>query len=66
MYDYGDGCIILMHDDAPVLPVALPYIIEDLQENGASFGVLPRPGDQPGTMPVLIGVPPDWYKAHRP
>jgi peptidoglycan/xylan/chitin deacetylase (PgdA/CDA1 family) len=64
VYDYGDGCIILMHDVAPVLPVALPYIIEDLQNNGASFGVLPRPGDQPGTMPVLIGAPPDWYKAH--
>jgi hypothetical protein len=26
--------------------------------------VLPRPGDQPGTMPVLISAPPDWYKAH--
>jgi peptidoglycan/xylan/chitin deacetylase (PgdA/CDA1 family) len=64
VYDYGDGCIILMHDVAPVLPVALPYIIEDLQANGASFGVLPRPGDQPGTMPVLISAPPDWYKAH--
>jgi peptidoglycan/xylan/chitin deacetylase (PgdA/CDA1 family) len=66
VYDYGDGCIILMHDVAPVLPVALPYIIEDLQRNGASFGVLPRPGDQPGTMPVLISAPPDWYTAHQP
>jgi peptidoglycan/xylan/chitin deacetylase (PgdA/CDA1 family) len=64
VYDYGDGCIILMHDVAPVLPVALPYIIEDLQRNDASFGVLPRPGDQPGTMPVLISAPPDWYRAH--
>jgi peptidoglycan/xylan/chitin deacetylase (PgdA/CDA1 family) len=64
VYDFGDGCIILMHDVAPVLPVALPFIIEDLQENGASFGLLPRPADDPGTMPVLIGVPPDWYKAH--
>jgi len=66
VYDYGDGCIILMHDVAPVLPVALPYIIEDLQEHGASFGVLPRPGDKPGTMPVLISAPPDWYRVHRP
>lgn len=63
VYDFGDGCIILMHDVAPVLAVALPFIIEDLQENGASFGVLPRPGDEPGTMPVLISAPPEWYAA---
>jgi len=64
VYDYGDGCVILMHDVAPVLPEALPAIIEDLQANGATFGVLPRPGDQPGTMPILISAPPDWYAAH--
>ena len=62
VYDYGDGAIILMHDVAPVLPYALPAIIADLQENGASFGLLPRPEDEPNTMPVLIGVPPDWYE----
>ncbi len=64
VYDYGDGCIVLMHDVAPILPVALPFIIEDLQENGASFGTLPRPGDAPGTMPVVISAPPDWYLVH--
>jgi peptidoglycan-N-acetylglucosamine deacetylase len=64
VYEYGDGAIILMHDVAEVLPVALPFIIEDLQENGASFGVLPRPGDEPGSMPVLISVPPSWYAYH--
>lgn len=64
VYDYGDGAIILMHDVAPVLAVALPVIIEDLQENGASFGVLPRSGDAIGSMPVVISAPPDWYAYH--
>jgi peptidoglycan/xylan/chitin deacetylase (PgdA/CDA1 family) len=62
VYDYGDGTIILMHDVVAVLPAALPYIIEDLQANGASFGVLPRPGDRPGTMPVILSAPPEWYR----
>lgn len=61
VYDYGDGAIILMHDVAPVLAEALPVIIEDLLANGASFGVLPRPGDAVGSMPVVISAPPDWY-----
>lgn len=61
VYDYGDGTVILMHDVVPVLPEALPYIIEDLLENGASFGVLPRPDDAPGTLPILISAPPEWY-----
>ena len=65
VYDYGDGCIVLMHDVAPVLPLALPAIIEDLQANGASFGVLPRPGDEAGSMPVVISAPPDWYTYHN-
>lgn len=63
VYDYGDGAIVLMHDVAEVLPVALPFILEDLIENGATFGVLPRPGDEPGTLPVLISAPPGWYAA---
>jgi peptidoglycan/xylan/chitin deacetylase (PgdA/CDA1 family) len=62
VYDYGDGTVILMHDVIPVVAQALPYIIEDLQANGASFGVLPRPGDEPGTMPILLSAPPEWYK----
>ncbi|MBN1565698.1 MAG: polysaccharide deacetylase family protein [Anaerolineae bacterium] len=66
VYDYGDGAIILMHDVAPVLVQALPYILEDLVENHATFGVLPRPGDDPGTMPVVISAPPDWYTVHDP
>ncbi|MBN1563330.1 MAG: polysaccharide deacetylase family protein [Anaerolineae bacterium] len=61
VYDYGDGAIILMHDVAPVLAQALPFIIEDLLENGATFGVLPRPGDAVGSLPVLISAPPDYY-----
>jgi peptidoglycan/xylan/chitin deacetylase (PgdA/CDA1 family) len=64
VYEYGDGAIILMHDVAPVLVEALPYILEDLIANHASFGTLPRPGDEAGTMPVLVGAPPDWYIAH--
>lgn len=66
VYEYGDGAIVLMHDVAPVLPVALPFILEDLVENGATFGVLPRPDDEPGTLPVLIGVPPGWYEYNMP
>ncbi|NDJ75167.1 MAG: polysaccharide deacetylase family protein [Chloroflexi bacterium] len=66
VYEYGDGAIILMHDVSPVLPQALPSIIEDLLENGASFGVLPRPGDNPGSMPVLISAPPEWYLYNDP
>ncbi len=62
VYDYGDGTVILLHDVIPVVAVALPVIIEDLQANGASFGVLPRPGDEPGTMPILLSAPPEWYK----
>jgi peptidoglycan/xylan/chitin deacetylase (PgdA/CDA1 family) len=62
VYDYGDGTFILMHDVIPVVAGALPYIIEDLQANGASFGVLPRPGDEPGTMPIVLSAPPEWYK----
>ncbi len=61
VYDYGDGAIVLMHDVAPVLVQALPHIIEDLMENGATFGVLPRPGDAVGSLPVLISAPPDYY-----
>jgi peptidoglycan/xylan/chitin deacetylase (PgdA/CDA1 family) len=62
VYDYGDGTVILMHDVVPVLTVARPSIIEDLLANGASFGVLPRPGDEPGTMPIILSAPPEWYK----
>jgi peptidoglycan/xylan/chitin deacetylase (PgdA/CDA1 family) len=62
VYDYGDGTVILMHDVVAALPVALPYIIEDLLANGASFGVLPRSGDEPGTMPIILSAPPEWYK----
>lgn len=61
VYEYGHGAIILMHDVVPVLEVALPAIIEDLAENGATFGVLPRPGDPPGSMPVHIAAPPEYY-----
>jgi peptidoglycan/xylan/chitin deacetylase (PgdA/CDA1 family) len=61
VYEYGDGAIILMHDVAPVLVEALPTIIEDLLANGATFGVLPRPGDAVGSMPVLISAPPEYY-----
>jgi peptidoglycan-N-acetylglucosamine deacetylase len=64
VYEYGDGAIVLMHDVAPVLVAALPPIIEDLQDNGASFAALPRPDDEPATLPVLIGVPPSWYEYH--
>ncbi|MBN1681523.1 MAG: polysaccharide deacetylase family protein [Anaerolineae bacterium] len=65
VYEYGDGAIILMHDVAPVLVDALPAIVKDLLANHASFGVLPRPGDAVGSMPVLISAPPDYYQYHQ-
>src|SRR5258708_4841466 len=58
-YDWGDGTIILMHDTKISTVHALPRIIEDLQNHGATFGVLHRPEDAPGSMPIHLGeIPP--------
>jgi peptidoglycan/xylan/chitin deacetylase (PgdA/CDA1 family) len=57
-YQYGDGVIIAMHDINRVTSRVLPVILSELQAAGATFEKLPRPWDQPGTMPVSIGVPP--------
>lgn len=59
VYAWGDGAIVLFHDQNLATPNTLPAIIENLRKHGATFGVLPRPGDQPGTVPVGLGnVPP--------
>ncbi len=58
-YGWGDGTVILMHDWSRSTITALPYIIKNLRANGATFELLPRPGDKPGTMPIVLGdVPP--------
>ncbi|HLY27895.1 MAG TPA: polysaccharide deacetylase family protein [Aggregatilineales bacterium] len=58
-YGWGDGTVILIHDWSRSSITALPLIIENLRDNGATFETLPRPGDKPGTMPIVLGdVPP--------
>jgi peptidoglycan/xylan/chitin deacetylase (PgdA/CDA1 family) len=63
VFAWGDGAVVLLHDESMTTLAALPVIIENLQANGVTFGTLPRPGDQPGTMPIRIGdVPPCSHK----
>lgn len=57
-YDYGDGVIIIFHDLNRVTGRVLPTILSQLRAAGATFEALPRPWDQPGTMPVHLGAPP--------
>lgn len=57
-YDYGDGVIIIFHDLNRVTGRVLPKILNDLRTAGAAFEALPRPWDQPETMPVHLGAPP--------
>jgi peptidoglycan/xylan/chitin deacetylase (PgdA/CDA1 family) len=57
-YDYGDGVIIIFHDLNRVTGRVLPKILSELRAAGATFEALPRPWDQPGTMPVHLGAPP--------
>lgn len=57
-YDFGDGVIIAMHDINRVTVRVLPTILNELAAAGATFEALPRPWDQPDTMPVRVGVPP--------
>lgn len=58
-YDYGDGVIIAFHDINRLTGRVLPQILEELRSAGATFLALPRPEDTPGSLPVLIGVPPN-------
>ncbi|NDJ61948.1 MAG: polysaccharide deacetylase family protein [Chloroflexi bacterium] len=57
-YEFGDGVIITFNDIAQLTVDVLPGILSELRAAGATFGVLPRPGDRVGTMPVVIGAPP--------
>lgn len=57
-YDYGDGVIIAFHDLNRVTGRVLPTILAELRAAGATFESLPRPWDQPGTMPVRLGEAP--------
>ncbi len=59
IFAWGDGAVLLMHDWSNSSIRALPLIIENLQDNGATFEALPRPEDKPGTMPISLNdVPP--------
>jgi peptidoglycan/xylan/chitin deacetylase (PgdA/CDA1 family) len=58
VYDYGDGVVIAFHDINRVTGRVLPTILSELQAAGATFEALPRPWDQPGTMPIALGAPP--------
>src|SRR5690606_20171250 len=57
-YDYGEGVILIFHDLNRVTGRVLPTILSDLRAAGATLESLPRPWDQPGTMPVHLGAPP--------
>jgi peptidoglycan/xylan/chitin deacetylase (PgdA/CDA1 family) len=57
-YDYGDGVVIAFHDINRVTGRVLPTILNELKAAGATFEALPRPWDEPGTMPIKLGVPP--------
>lgn len=63
-YDYGDGVIIIFHDLNRVTGRVLPTILSELRAAGATFEALPRPWDQPGTMPVHLGAPPANAEGH--
>jgi peptidoglycan/xylan/chitin deacetylase (PgdA/CDA1 family) len=58
VYAWGDGTVVLLHDTSLIDATTLPIIIENLRKHGAVFATLPRPGDQPGTMPIKIGAAP--------
>ena len=59
VFAWGNGAILMFHDTSPITAIALPKVLKTLQAHGVSFGLLPRPGDTPGTViGVLGGVPP--------
>lgn len=58
VYEQGDGAVIAFHDINRVTGRVLPVILSELQAAGATFEALPRPWDQPGTMPIALGTPP--------
>lgn len=58
VYAWGDGAIVLFHDQFLSNPYALPTIIDNLRKHGASFGLLPRPGDAPGDLIVALDALP--------
>lgn len=58
VYEHGDGAIIVFHDINRVTGRILPTILGELRSAGATFHLLPRPEDAPGTLPVLLGQPP--------
>jgi peptidoglycan/xylan/chitin deacetylase (PgdA/CDA1 family) len=58
VYEYGDGAVVVLHDINRVTARVLSVILSELQSAGATFSALPRPEDAPGTMSVVLGVPP--------
>ena len=59
VFAWGNGAILMFHDTTYMTSVALPTVLRTLQAHGVSFGLLPRPGDVPGTViGELGGIPP--------
>jgi peptidoglycan/xylan/chitin deacetylase (PgdA/CDA1 family) len=59
VFAWGNGAILMFHDTSNITSLALPTVLKNLQAHGVSFGLLPRPGDAPGTViGELGGVPP--------
>ncbi len=63
VYAFEDEVVVLMHDIVPLTAKALPTIIQKLKAQGAVFATLPRPQDQPNTMPIALGVLPACARA---
>ena len=52
-----EGVIILLHDPDPRTATALPALLDALDTFGATYHVLPRPGDLPNRYTVGIARP---------
>lgn len=62
VWEHGDGSVIAFHDINRVTGRVLPTILDALVAQGATFEKLPRPFDQPGTMPIVLGAAPDMSR----
>ncbi len=65
VFAWGDGAVLLMHDWSRSSIAALPLIIENLADNGATFATLPRLEDKPGTMPISLNDVPPCAQHHN-
>src|SRR5258708_4791707 len=58
VFAWGDGAVVLLDDESRAVAAALPLLLKNLQAYNVQFGTLPRPGDLPGTMPIILGAAP--------